>query len=380
MATVSPRLSTTDPLDNGNTWTSDWVDVSGHETLVLAVKTDQNGIYYVKFSPDGTNADSTLTRYYNTGDIEPPHRFTITRQYAQIVFTNDSGSNQTYFRLQTLLGQHTNLNAPIDSTLARDFDAIVTRPTNLYHEAARSLRQGSSVWNKFGYNPDIDNTTAVIAAFGGTYTPPTTATTLTIVSSSTADDGDPAGTGANNIVIYGIDANRQYQLEQVTMNGTTNVVTTTTWLGINRVAVGLAGSGLANAGNITITATTGGATLAYVPVGESVTQQAIYHNEADHICCAEELFFSALKTSGGASPELILKGWVFSPVSNCKYEVFRGKMNIALGNNFVYSPKIPFVLNSGDVLWFECTTDTVNTTVSCRFSLVDYADVDSDNA
>jgi hypothetical protein len=142
----------------------------------------------------------------------------------------------------------------------------------------------------------------------------------------------------------------------------------------------LAGSGLANAGNITITATTGGATLAYLPAGESVTQQAIYHNEADHICCAEELYFSALKTSGGSSPELIFKGWVFSPVSNCKYEVFRGKLNIALGNNFIYSPKIPFVLNSGDVLWFECTTDQDNTTVSCRFSLVDYADVDADDA
>jgi len=379
LATAPDRLATTAPLDNGSTWTSDWVDVSAYETLIVAAKTDQNGIFYVDFSPDGTNVDSTLSRYYNTGNIEAPHRWTVTRQYARIRFTNDSGSNQTYLRLQTLLGNHPDLNAPVDSTLARDFDSTVTRPTNFYHEVARGLRQGSTIFNKFGYNNDVDTGTEVIASFGGSYTPPTTATTLTIVSSSTADDGDPAGTGANSIQITGVDANRAMQTEVVTLNGISNVVTTTTWLGINRAAVALAGSGQANAGTITITATTGGANLAQIPVGEGTTQQAIYHNEIDHVVCAEELSFSAIKTSGGGNPEIFLRGWAFSPVSNCKYEVFRAKMDIAKENNLVISPKIPFVLNSGDVLWFECETDTDDTAVSCRFSLVDYADVDSDD-
>ena len=379
MASAPDRLATTTPLNDGATWTSDWVDVSAYETLVVAVKTDQHGIFYVDFSPDGTNADSTLTRYYNTGNIEAPHKYTITRQFARIRFTNDSGSNQTYLRLQTLVGNHPDLNAPVDSTLARDFDSTVVRPTNFYHEVARGLRQGSAIFNKFGYNADVDTGTEVIASFGGTYTPPTSATTLTIVSTSTADDGDPANTGANTIQIVGVDANRAKQTEVVTLDGTSNVVTTSTWLGINRAAVALAGSGGENAGTINITATTGGATLAQIPVGEGTTQQAIYHNETDHIVCAEELTFSAIKTSGGSSPEIFLRGWAYSPVSNCKYEVFRAKMDISKENNFVYSPKIPFVLNSGDVLWFECQTDTDNTSVSCRFSLVDYADVDADD-
>ena len=251
---VSIVNSSTTALNDTDVFTGEWEDVSAYNSLTVAVKTDQNGTYSIQFSPDGTNQDSTLTRYYRTNQIEAPHRFTITRKYARVVFTNDSGSNQTYFRLQTILGDQGELNAPADSTLAQDFDATVVRPTDFKYEVAEGLRQGYTTWNKWGYNPDIDVGTETVWSVGGTFTPLSSAGTLEVVSSSANDDGDPAGTGAQSIIIYGVDANYEEQTEVVTLNGTTAVTTTNSWLGVNRAAIYLSGSGGINAGDISITA------------------------------------------------------------------------------------------------------------------------------
>jgi len=376
MAQRSLILTTEAALATGSTWTSPWEYVADHESLVAYLKTDQDGTWSVQFSHDGVNADSTLTRYYNTTEIEAPHKFTITRPFARVTFTNDSGTDQTYMRLGTMLGNYSALNAPMDASLARDYDAIAVRPTLPHHEAGAGLRQGVTVWNKFGYNSDIDTTTdpEVIAAFGGTYTPPTAASTLTIVSASTADDD--GSTGATSIVIYGLDANRDAQTEVVTMDGQSNVVTTSTWLGINRAAVALAGTGKNNAGTITITATTGGATLATIPANQGTTQQCIYHTPRDAAAMAEELQINFNK-SGGGTPTVTIKGISFSPVSNCYYEVFRYIADTSLENSVIISPKVPFVLAEQDVFYLTAETTSNDTQVNARFSLVEYKKPDA---
>ena len=94
---VSTDNSHTTLINTGANFTGTWEDVTRFESVIVAVKTDQNGYFEVQFSPDGTNTDSTLTRYYRTGNIEAPHRFTITRQYFRVIFYNDSGTNQTCF-------------------------------------------------------------------------------------------------------------------------------------------------------------------------------------------------------------------------------------------------------------------------------------------
>jgi len=374
---VSTDNSSTSLLTNGSVYTGTWEDVSEYDTLTVAVKTDQNGTYSIQFSPDGSNQDSTLTRYYRTSQIEPPHRFTITRQYARIVFTNNSGSDQTYFRLQTLLGSHQDLNVPLDSTVSQDYDAVAVRPTDFNTEVALGRRQGHTLWNKFGYNNDIDIGTEVVASFGGTFTPLTTATTLTIVSTSTDDDGDPAGTGTNSIVVYGLDANRDEQTEVVTMDGTTNVVTSSTWLGVNRVAMYLCGSGQTNAGTITITATTGGSTMAEMPAGGGVTQQCIFHVPRDHQFIAEWVRVNTLKQTGGNNPRVTAKFWVYSPVSNGKQEVYKVDIDTSVTNDVDESPRLPFPITEQSVVWLEATTDKADTIVNARFSGVLIRDVDA---
>ena len=376
MAAYTSTLNgSTTPLNSSSTFTGSWEDVGPYDSVVVAVKTDQNGTMQIQFSPDATNVDSTLTRYYRTDQIEPPHRFTITRRYMRVVFTNTSASNQTEFRLQTTVGEKGELNAPCDSVLAQDFDATVVRPTYYHYEVALGRRQGTTTWNKFGYNADVDTGTEFLAAQGGSLTILTSASTLTTVSSSTADDS--GGTGTNSIVVYGVDANRDYQTETVTMDGTTNVVSTSTWLGINRVGIASAGSAQGNVGNITITATTGGSVQAYMPAGEGVTQQLAFFTRDSHQALADWMWLAAEKLGGGGTPKVTFKAWIFNAATNAKAEVFRAVVDTSATSSIELRPSHPFVIPENSVFWIEATTDTDNTVVSGRFSLIEARDVDA---
>lgn len=57
---------------------------------------------------------------------------------------------------------------------------------NFKYDIARSVVPDAVVWNKFGYNLDFGTTAEVMAAWGGSFTPLTSASTLTIVSSDAA--------------------------------------------------------------------------------------------------------------------------------------------------------------------------------------------------
>ena len=372
---ISTSNASSTLLTAASVYTGTWEDVSNYESVTIAVKTYQNGTYSVQFSPDGTNQDSTLTRYYRTTQIEPPHRFTIAREFMRVVFTNTSASDQTYFRLQVMLGDKAALNVPLDAIISQDYDATVVRPTDFKYEVALGRRQGSTTWNKFGYNDDVDSAGAeIVAAFGGTFTPLYTASTLRFVSSSTADDdGD---TGANSVVVWGVDASRNAQIEVVTLNGTTNVDTTTTWLGVNRVSINLAGSGKANAGLITCTAITGGTTQATIPIGEGSSQQLIFFTSADHQALLDYLLLKANKLSG-SNPTVTFKVFVYSDVSNAVYEVFRYRMDTSVENHMELDLKQPLIIGEKSAIWITATTTADNTLVSGRFSLIEFRDVDA---
>jgi len=361
----------TGTLGNGASYTGQWEDVAGYGSITVAIKTDQNGTYSVQFSPDGVNQDSTLTRYYRTTQIEPPHRFTVTRRYMRVVFTNDSGSNQTYFRLHVLLGDRGDLNAPMDSVLSQDFDATVVRPTNPAYEIALGQRQGQTTWNKWGYNADVDLAAAeTVWSVGGLFVHLTSAETITVVSAS-VDDTTSTGTGAQSIVVYGIDANRKSQIEVIQMTGQTPVITTSTWLGINRASIYLAGAGGVNAGNITITATTATTNQAQIPASEGSTQHAFFFTQAGHTALMDWVLINVNKISGGGTPVVTIKGWVTSFVSGAKYEVFRHVIDTGVENTVQIMPSQPFVVGEKSLLAWEATTTVNDTVVSLRFSFVE---------
>jgi len=372
-SSVDPQNSSTTPLGISGVFTGEWTDLISFEAVMVAVATDADGAYSLQFSPDGVNTDSALARYYRTGQINAPHRFTATRRYCRVVYTNGSAA-QTYFRLQVILGSFHPLNAPTDGVLSRDFDATVVRPTIPHDEIVLGLRQGREAFLKFGYREGITNsaTPVVLAPFAATWSRLSTASTLTIVSTSANDDGSPVGTGARTILISGIDANRDNQVEVVTMNGTTSVVTASTWLGINRVVVLTVGSLQVNEGTITITATTGGSPQAVVPAGASVTQQLIFFTKAGHSALLKKVYINALKISGGASPRVTIRLRVWNPgVTNAIYTLRRYKLDTGVSNDLERDVDPPILLNPTDVVWLDVTSDQNNTVVDADMKIIE---------
>lgn len=373
----SALLDGSDALANGESFTGTWENVEQYGDLVVAVATDVAGYYQIQFSPDGVNADSTLTRYHKASGINAPHRFSITRKFCRVVFTNNSGSDQSYLRLQTSFGNRHPLNAPIDGVLARDYDATIVRPTNSEHETALGRRQGQTTWHKFGYNTDVDVSTSpeVLASWGGTFTPRTTGTTLSIVSTDANDaDGD---TGAHGIVIYGVDANWKTSVEVVLLTGTTPVVTTSSWIGINRIALYRAGSSLVNEGTITVTAVTGGAIMAQMPVGVGTSQQVIFYVPVDTQALIEHINAFVIRFGVGTEPLLTLVVWVFSAVSNAKYNVATFYIDASLSNHFAFDPQLPLQVGEKSAIWIEATTTRDDTSCTGRIVLTTYQDADA---
>lgn len=372
---VDTNNSTTTPLNTLAVFTGTATDVSAYPDMIVSVATDQDGTYTIQFSTDGTNWDSTLTRYYRTGQINVPHRFVNTRKYMRVTFTNTSASNQTYLRLQTLLGSFSDLNIPIDSTMSQDYDSVSVRPTDFHTEVALGRRQGTTTWNKFGYNADVDIGTEIIASFGGTFQFLTVGETISIVSTDINDIN--GGSGVNSIVVYGVDSNWNEQIVVYNMDGTTPVVSAETWIGINRIAVFLSGSGRTNAGTITATSSGLGYTMAEIPIGGAVTQQLIYYVADNHNFLLRWLHFDVVKIASGTDPEVTFNGLVYSAVNNTIQEIYRGYIDTAKDNNIDVNTPIPFPIGEKSILYFTATTTQNNTSVSGRFSGELFRDVNA---
>lgn len=373
---ISTANSSTSTLTASSTFTGSWEDVTQFDSVVVATQTDQNGTITIEFSSNGSDIESTLVRYYRTSQIEAPHRFTITRQFVRVKFENTSTSGQTYFRLQTMYGDKSELNAPTDSVLAQDFDAIVVRPTDFRYEVGLNRRQGYTTWNKWGYNADIDSASAeTIWSVGGTLDSLSSAETLEISSSSTNDTS--AGTGARSVIIYGIDADSLSQIEVVTMNGTTDVTTSNSWLGINRISVYLVGALGYNDGVISAISSSSATTQAEIPTQEGSTQHAFFFTQANHTTLIDWLLLNIVKTSGGTKPIVTIRMYITSLVSGAIYEVFRHIIDVEVENTIQIKPSQPFIVGEKSLIEFTAETSANNTAVSCRFSLIEVRDVDA---
>jgi len=141
--------------------------------------------------------------------------------------------------------------------------------------------EGWRRFRKFGMNDDVDSGgDELVWPPGGLKTYPTTAGVASIVSDSTDDDF--AGTGARTLTVLGLDSNYDEVSETVQMDGTVPVVTTQTFLRLNRAFVQYVGTNSGtNIGNISISV--GGALQAYVEVGEGQSHQCEWTVPADHI-------------------------------------------------------------------------------------------------
>lgn len=150
-------------------------------------------------------------------------------------------------------------------TPAYNFDLAVAQGEVVGHTKER----------KFGDNPSVGTSYEAIWEVGGDAVWPIAAETLSVVSSDVDDDdGD---TGARTILIQGLDADLAAVQEVVTMNGTSAVTTTNSYLRLNRAFVVTCGtSGGTNEGDIVITQSSSGDAMGRISAGLGQTQKALY--------------------------------------------------------------------------------------------------------
>lgn len=190
--------ATTTPLAAGASFTGT-AELNDYNDVMVQVKTDQNGTYYMQFSPDGTNWDTSLSFEYDTSKINPPHILVKANRYFRIIFTNTSASAQTYLRLNTYYGSFQKLTAPTNGTVAPNYDALIVRPTDFSIEVADGKRQGVASNTKFGGNFAVQASNEEDFWNGqDRYTghDPVAQETLTVVSADVDDTGVLIYTGS----------------------------------------------------------------------------------------------------------------------------------------------------------------------------------------
>ena len=132
---------------------------------------------------------------------------------------------------------------------------------------------------------------------------------IDIVSAASADDGAPAGTGAQIVAVTYLDDSFNQYTENVTMNGTTEVeLTEQNITFIQKAEIIASGTGLASAGAITIADLTGGGVHAVIDAGSRDSGNCAWMVPAGHTGYIHGFWGDVLPVAAGAGVcELILQ-------------------------------------------------------------------------
>lgn len=374
MGYQSNKNNSTTTLGSGGTFTGE-SELNPDPDVMCSCFSDTDGTLYFDFSVNGTDWRTFPSSGFSvSAGIHEFHTAVKGPRYFRVRFVNGTTAQST-FQLYTYFGEYRAPNSPVNQTIGLDSDSTLVRTMDFQDEVRRGKRTGIIGWTKFAYRSGLTaaNGEETVWATTGNYTVPTSASTMTISYDGTGGGStDGAGTnGANALTIYYIDENGLPQTLTHTLGTDGSDVTTAQTLGINRVAVSASGSGDCNASDITITATTGGAKLAFIPSQQSVTQQAIYHVGSNHDAVAKFLYLHVNKPSGG-NAKVQIKAYAHNRGVDTRYEVFRTTIDTTSQTTQTIIEPIGFNLSPTDVLYFVADTDTSNAEVVVRFSLNEY--------
>jgi len=136
-------------------------------------------------------------------------------------------------------------------------------------QVSRGQIMGHQTLSLFGYQAAVGNTSIPVWENATAYTYPTSASTMTVVSTSTSDD-----TSAK-ILISGLDANFSPISETIALNGTTGVTTVNSYFRINSLLMTSPGtSQTTNVGTITVKQSSN--ILAQINAGIGKSQSTVY--------------------------------------------------------------------------------------------------------
>lgn len=244
-------------------------------------------------------------------------------------------------------------------------------------KVALGLVEGSKAVNKFGRSTNVDSgvDTDIWDRANATndqdiWVAPTQARVHNIVSSSVNDDS--AGTGAKTIKIYGLTSwDTKEVSETITMDGTTNVATTNSYVIIHRMKLLTWGSGGTNAGLITATAVTDATVTAQINASEGQTQMAIYGISSLQTALMTKYYCSAIKASASLSVKMSL---LVNTYCDNELTGFLIKHTIGIateGTNYTPHEFNPYFAITGPaIIKIQGNSSSDNTDVSAGFDLI----------
>lgn len=247
------------------------------------------------------------------------------------------------------------------------------RAKDFYLEVEKGNVPGHTGVRVFGHNPDVDVGTEDVWEDGGTLTRMTSAETMNIVSTSTDDDGSPVGTGARTVQVDGLDGDFVAASEVVTMNGTTDVLTSNTYIRVSDLMVLTADATATNSnlGIITATASSAATVQAAMGVGDGLSHGIHYTvpavktgyltkvelNVARNTSAVARVIYDAIITPPGAASFTIVKKAMTSDQS--EIEIY-------------FIPPVKFAAKSD--IKMVATTDKADTELYARFMIIEVAD------
>jgi hypothetical protein len=238
------------------------------------------------------------------------------------------------------------------------------------HEVSAGRVSGASWVLIRGHNPDIDSAASEdIWEGGGTLSYLTSAETMDIVSTSASDDFSPAGTGAQTVLVAGVDGTWAAVSETVQLNGITNVTTSNSYLRVNSMTVLTAGSAGHNVGNITATASTAATLQCEMDATESLSMNSHYTVPLNKKGFLYRVEFNAAKISGGGNPVIEFKGYGRTNTGPW-YQLFDKKMDTAVVDELdvVVVSRSSFAEKTD--IRLHASTDSNNTEVRTRMYIV----------
>lgn len=109
-AQVSNANSSVSALNNAATFTGQFEECHHYPCVHISLITDQSGVLYIDFSNDETNVNKTVS-YNITAATFTEKLVSVSNRYFRVRFTNNSGANQTYIRLETKLSYKDSIQA-----------------------------------------------------------------------------------------------------------------------------------------------------------------------------------------------------------------------------------------------------------------------------
>lgn len=259
-------------------------------------------------------------------------------------------------------------------------NALTLKGSSYYDEVILNRFSNVSHQNKFGKRDNNENTAGDqtvwdVASKTLDWTVNETPGALEITYNS-GTDGEGT-TGATGIQIVYL--NTSFELVtavHILGSDGSDTTTFTDCLGVNRAVLISTGSANKNTNAITLTdANSPSAGIqAYIPPGDSVTHQSIFHIPIGATFILKSFKANANKISGGGSPRVTFKMKVYNRLVQTEYTLITFTIDTAVENTVQREFPTGFPFTGRDIIFWTIDTDTDNTPTTLSYEGTLYVD------